>query len=122
MWPIHFIAVLPVPTVSSMSHAAHMFPGSHLHVDLAFDGIALPSGMRCSPVPVELATSGLMAACSGPGLGGVISGAALAPDGVAALPDGAGAAVLPEGACAKAIPAVQIETAMSSLFMVFPSN
>src|SRR5690242_13122773 len=96
-WPIHFMAVLPVPMVISMSHDAHMLPGSHLHVCLPLVGASLPSGVMCVPVYVPLRTNGLSAACSGPGFGGVISapaGAALPPDAVAAgfsaLPDGAG--------------------------------
>src|SRR3954471_21433437 len=101
MWPIHFIAVLPAPTVSSMSQAAHMLPGSHLQVTFDFEAISLPSGPTCVPVPVPPLTSGLMASCSAPGLGGVISmppaGAAVPPDGAALAPDGAGAvlAVVP---------------------------
>src|SRR6476659_6323780 len=115
MWPIHFIAVLPAPTVSSMSHAAHMLPGSHLQVTFDFEAISLPSGPMCVPVPVPPLTSGLMASWSGPGFGGVIArppaGAAVPPDGAAVVPDGAGAAVLPDGAGAYATPNVQSVTA-----------
>ena len=111
-----------------MSQVAHMLPSIHLHVARPLVFISGEPGPMAPatvvPVEVMLCTNGLSASCSGPGLGiSIFSGAALAPDGAAAGFAVAGFAVagfsdFPD--CAYARPKVQIDSAMTSLFMRTP--
>src|SRR5262245_22331062 len=78
-WPLHFMAVLPVPVVSSKSQEPQRLLRTHLQVPLplvVISGLLGPMAPAATvPVEVTFLTKGLRASVSGPGLGGAISAA-----------------------------------------------
>src|SRR3954468_12894714 len=80
MWPIHVMAVLPVPAVSAMSQTTHKLPSDHLQVCLVLDAISGESGpiapFSSLPVPFQVPARNCSFLVSSPGLGGISGGVA----------------------------------------------